>query len=152
LLARKADVALFPFGFGLSYTAFKFADLKVTPAANMPGATVSFSITNTGSRAGATVGEVYVADRHSSIPRPPKELKGFAKVSLSPGETKAVQVPLNARAFCFYDEKAKALACRGGVLSGAGGQFVGKDRALWRTESRRDSGCSVRYSKGFRAE
>jgi len=98
---------LFPFGFGLSYTTFKFGDLKVTPAATMPGATVSFSITNTGSRAGAAVGEVYVAARHPSVPRPPKELKGFVKVSLSPGETKAVQVPLNARAFCLYDEKAK---------------------------------------------
>ena len=53
------------------------------------------------------MGEVYVAARHPSVPRPPKELKGFVKVSLSPGETKAVQVPLNARAFCLYDEKAK---------------------------------------------
>jgi beta-glucosidase len=127
LLARKADVALFPFGFGLSYTTFKFADLKVTPAATMPGATVSFSITNTGSRAGATVGQVYVADSHSSIPRPPKELKGFAKVSLSPGETKAVQVPLNGRAFCFYDEKAKQWRAEAGsyqVLVGSSSEKI----------------------------
>jgi beta-glucosidase len=118
---------LFPFGFGLSYTTFNFSDLKVTPAATIPGATVSFSITNAGSRAGSAVAEVYLADSHSSVPRPPKELKGFVKVSLSRGETKTVQVPLNARAFCFYDEKAKQWRAEAGsyqVLVGSSSEKI----------------------------
>jgi beta-glucosidase len=118
---------LFPFGFGLSYTTFKFSDLTVTPAATMPGATVSFSIANTGSRAGAVVAEVYVAAAPSSVPRPSKELKGFAKVSLASGQTQTVQVPLNARAFCFYDEKAKQWRAEAGsyrVLVGSSSEKV----------------------------
>ena len=118
---------LFPFGFGLSYTTFKFSDLKVSPAATLPGATVSFSITNTGSRAGSAVAEVYLADSHSSVPRPSKELKGFAKVSLAPGQTQTVQVPLNARAFCFYDEKAKQWRAEAGsyqVLVGSSSEKI----------------------------
>jgi beta-glucosidase len=64
-----------------------------------------FDITNTGSRAGAEVAEVYVGDRHSSVPRPVKELKGFSKVNLAPGETKPVSVTLDRRAFSYYDVK-----------------------------------------------
>jgi len=101
---------LFPFGYGLSYTTFKFSDLKVSPPVDgnaQAQAVVSFSVTNTGTRAGATVGQVYLAESHASISRPLKELKGFSKVDLKPGETQQVQVPLNDRAFCFYDQKTK---------------------------------------------
>lgn len=100
----------FPFGYGLSYTTFKFGDLKISPPVDgktQARAVASFSVTNTGTRAGATVGEVYMAQSHASIPRPLKELKGFAKVDLKPGETQQVQVPLYDRAFCFYDEKTR---------------------------------------------
>jgi beta-glucosidase len=106
----RAEVKpLFPFGYGLSYTTFEYSDLKVTPAsANLSApVTVSFNVKNTGSRAGAEVAEVYVGDSHASVPRPVKELKGFAKVYLQPGETKQVTVSLDRRAFSFYDvEKA----------------------------------------------
>lgn len=101
---------LFPFGYGLSYTTFKYANLK----ADEHG--VSFDVTNTGSRPGDAVAEIYIAPPNggqlgtmgqSSIPRPPKELKGFSRVKLQPGETKTVSVPLNTRSFAYYDVSGK---------------------------------------------
>jgi beta-glucosidase len=68
---------------------------------------VSFDVTNTGTRAGADVGQVYVGDTHSKVPRPAKELKGFARVDLKPGETKTSTVTLDARAFSYYDAVTK---------------------------------------------
>lgn len=103
---RDAQVKpLFPFGYGLSYTAFQYSDLKITPLSSNLDAlvTVSYSVKNVGSRAGAEVAEVYVGDSHASVPRPVKELKGFAKVNLRPGETKRVTTSLDRRAFSFYD-------------------------------------------------
>jgi beta-glucosidase len=86
---------LFPFGYGLSYTTFKYSKLK----ADEHG--VTFDVTNTGSRAGVTVAQVYVAPEHASVPRPVKELKGFSRVMLKPGETQTVKVPLNTRSFAY---------------------------------------------------
>jgi beta-glucosidase len=100
---------LFPFGYGLSYTTFQYSDLKISPSSgDLSGPiTVSFNLKNTGPRQGAEVAEVYVGDSHASVPRPVKELKGFAKVNLLPGETRQVTVNLDRRAFSFYDvEKA----------------------------------------------
>jgi beta-glucosidase len=95
---------LFPFGYGLSYTTFSYKDLCLSPATSSDEkVTVSFDVTNTGKREGAEVAQVYVGDRHASVPRPLKELKGFAKVALRPGETKRVSVVLNRRAFSYYD-------------------------------------------------
>jgi beta-glucosidase len=68
---------------------------------------VSFDVTNTGQRAGTDVAQVYVGDAHAKVPRPPKELKGFARVELRPGETKTLTVSLAARAFTYYDEGAR---------------------------------------------
>jgi len=96
---------LFPFGYGLSYTTFAYENLTVSPAqasGDQP-VTVAFDVTNTGKRAGAEVAEVYVGDRHARVPRPMKELKGFAKINLNPGETRHVQISLNRRAFSYYD-------------------------------------------------
>lgn len=100
---------LFPFGYGLSYTTFKYSNLSVSPAAFKQGqdVTVSFDITNTGSREGAETGEVYVGEKHAGLPRPVKELKGFSKVDLKPGETRHVTLALNPRAFQYWDEKGK---------------------------------------------
>ncbi|HXY50154.1 MAG TPA: glycoside hydrolase family 3 C-terminal domain-containing protein [Terriglobales bacterium] len=97
---------LFPFGYGLSYSTFAYKNLNVSPDNSGENlATVSFEVTNTGSRSGAEVAQVYVGDRHASVPRPVKELKGFAKMQLSPGETKHVLVQLDRRAFSYYDVK-----------------------------------------------
>jgi beta-glucosidase len=94
---------LFPFGYGLSYTTFAYNHLTVSPASGDPPVTVAFDVSNTGTRAGSEVAQVYVGDRHAKVPRPVKELKGFAKLELNPGETRHVQVTLDRRAFSYYD-------------------------------------------------
>jgi beta-glucosidase len=97
---------LFPFGYGLSYTSFAYKNLTISPASSAQQVSVAFDVTNTGTRAGADVAEVYVGDRHASVPRPVKELKGFKRVSLNPGETKNLVVKLDRRAFSYYDVKS----------------------------------------------
>jgi beta-glucosidase len=96
---------LFPFGFGLSYTRFEYGNLKIEPLgkAGKSLVQVSFDIKNVGSREGAEIAQLYVGDSHASVPRPPKELKGFAKVHLRPGESKQVTLTLDRRAFSFFD-------------------------------------------------
>jgi len=96
---------LYPFGFGLSYTRFRFSNLQV-PASAAAGSTVpvSFDVTNIGTVAGAEVAQVYVSDPSAKHSRPERELKGFAKVRLSPGETRRVMLDLDARAFSYWDE------------------------------------------------
>jgi beta-glucosidase len=120
---------LFPFGYGLSYTKFKLGALAVTPD-TLDGdgpITVAFDVTNTGHRDGAEVVQVYVGDKHAPVPRPPKELKGFVKVSLKPGETKRAQVTLNRRAFSYYDVVAKQWTAAPGefeILVGTSSQQI----------------------------
>jgi beta-glucosidase len=100
---------LFPFGFGLSYTTFKYKNLTVSPAqitANQK-VTVSLDVTNTGTRAGAEAVQLYIRDNVSSIPRPAKELKAFDKVLLKPGETKRVTFTLDVTALSFYSVERK---------------------------------------------
>jgi len=101
---------LFPFGYGLSYTTFAFKNLTVSPASGDQLVTVAFDVSNTGARSGAEVAQVYVGDKHAKVPRPVKELKGFARVELNPGETKHVQVTLDRRAFSYYDVKSHSWA------------------------------------------
>lgn len=107
---------LFPFGFGLSYTTFEYKNLHVTP--DGPGSSghfaVTFEVTNTGASAGAEVAQVYVHEAKPSVPRPVKELKGFEKVWLRPGETKQVKVGLERSAFSFYDPSKKSWAANPG--------------------------------------
>ena len=99
---------LFPFGFGLSYTTFKYANLDIHPSNAAGNFEVSFDVTNTGTRAGADVAQLYVSEDHPQVPRPPQELKGFARVALAPGQTRHITLPLDARSFTWYDEKAAA--------------------------------------------
>ncbi len=87
----------FPFGFGLSYTTFSYANLQATEQG------VCFEITNTGSVAGDEVAQVYVAKPDSGVLRPARELKGFARVSLQPGETKKVEIALDDKAFRYFN-------------------------------------------------
>jgi len=95
---------LFPFGFGLSYTTFRFANLQA-PATASSGATVpiSFDVTNIGKVSGAEVAQLYVSDPSAKATRPERELKGFEKIRLAPGETKHVTLNLDARAFSYWD-------------------------------------------------
>jgi beta-glucosidase len=100
----KESPVLFPFGYGGSYTTFAFSSPRASATAfkDNEGLTVSVDVTNTGKVAGKEVVQVYIHDLQSRLARPPKELKGFAKVELQPGETKTVTIPLDFRSFAFY--------------------------------------------------
>ena len=104
---HKGTKPLFPFGYGLSYTTFKYSNLEIKPRAPSGSYQVSLDVTNTGQREGADVVQVYLGDSHAKVPRPAKELEGFARVSLHPEETRRVTVPLDARAFAYYDTETK---------------------------------------------
>ncbi len=100
---------LFPFGFGLSYTTFPFSNLSINPTSftftGNPNqtVTVSFDVKNTGSVAGAEVAELYVGIPSTAVPEPPKWLKGFEKITLTPGQTQQVQLTLDMRSFAYWD-------------------------------------------------
>ncbi len=100
--ADQLDTPLYPFGFGLSYTEFAYRDLRITP--DGPSAvTVSAEVANVGARAGDEIVQLYIRDRVASISRPVKELKGFERVSLAPGEAQTVTFRLTEADLGFYD-------------------------------------------------
>ena len=107
---QKKVKPLFPFGHGLSYTTFAYgkpvADKKVMSAADQ----ISFTVTvkNTGDREGQEVVQLYISDKKSSLPRPVKELKGFKKVKLAPGEEKEVTFTIDKEALSFFDDAQHA--------------------------------------------
>lgn len=95
---------LFPFGHGLSYTTFAYSDLKVAKKVSADEKVkVTVKVKNSGKLAGKEVVQLYLADRQSALPRPPRELKGFAKVTLKPGQSKTVTFTLDERSFAYYD-------------------------------------------------
>lgn len=96
---------MFPFGFGLSYTTFRVGNLKVVPAGT--NVTVSVDVKNTGKRAGAEVVQIYVGERNCPEPRPLRELKGFSRVMLEPGQTKRVEITLPRDAFAYWSSATK---------------------------------------------
>jgi beta-glucosidase len=98
---------LYPFGYGLSYTTFKYANLRTSsPNLAKDGTvTVSADVTNTGGMAGDAVVQLYVKHMGSKVQRPREELKGFNRVTIQPGETKTVQIPLLAKTLAWWDEK-----------------------------------------------
>jgi beta-glucosidase len=102
---KKEVAPLFPFGHGLSYTQFAYSNLRVSEAAFSAESTltVECDITNTGTRTGKEIVQLYVHDQQSTLVRPEKELKAFAKVSLEPGETKTVAFDLDRQAFWYYN-------------------------------------------------
>jgi beta-glucosidase len=104
----------FAFGHGLSYTKFAYSDLQVTPGAK--AATVTFTVKNTGSMAGAEVAQLYVKQEKLNLPRPEKELKGFDKVFLQPGEAKRVTLTLNQSAFQYFNDKTNRWEMDPGVF------------------------------------
>jgi beta-glucosidase len=92
----------FPFGYGLYYTVFDYNNIKIKDLGNRMYQ-VSADIKNTGKVKGDEIVQLYVSDKESSVPRPVKELKGFSRVSLEPGETKSASMVLKERAFAFWD-------------------------------------------------
>lgn len=119
----------FPFGFGLSYTSFEYSDIKLKKKnlTKGEGAKVTFTIKNTGDVAGSEIAQVYVAKPESKIFRAPKELKGFVKIHLEPGEEKKVTVELDDRAFAFWNTATEDWCVESGeykILVGASSRDI----------------------------
>lgn len=119
----------FPFGFGLSYTSFEYSDIKLKKKnlTKGEGAKVTFTIKNTGDVAGSEIAQVYVAKPESKIFRAPKELKGFVKIHLEPGEEKKVAVELDDRAFAFWNTATEDWCVESGeykILVGASSRDI----------------------------
>ncbi|MGH7010361.1 MAG: glycoside hydrolase family 3 C-terminal domain-containing protein, partial [Caulobacteraceae bacterium] len=113
---RAPERPLFPFGFGLSYSSFAYSGIEVPETARLGGKVkVAFTLSNRGRRAGAETCQLYVRPRGPSVERPVKELKGFRKAALEPGESARVELELDERAFAFWDEKAGAWRAEPGV-------------------------------------
>lgn len=104
---RAGVPVLFPFGHGLSYTTFDYSDVRIDRRRIKEGETltVSVDVINTGSRAASEVVQLYIADLSSSLPRPQKELKGFEKVALQPGERATVTFTVDSSALSYYDDR-----------------------------------------------
>lgn len=128
---KERTKPLFPFGHGLSYTTFAYgkavADKKSMTADDT--LTVSVPVTNTGRRKGAEVVQLYVSDLSSSLPRPVKELKGFCKVTLMPGETKLVTFRIGKEALSFFDDRLHAWVAEPGKFEALVGASAADIRA-----------------------
>jgi beta-glucosidase len=100
----------YPFGFGLSYTRFRYSNLAVVPGSGAElSASVSVTVTNTGARRGSAVPELYLSlPSLPGVAEPPRQLKGFAKVELAPGQSQRVTIPLDARSFSYWSDTASA--------------------------------------------
>ncbi|WP_166650929.1 glycoside hydrolase family 3 protein [Pseudomonas sp. LP_7_YM] len=132
---KKHAKPLYPFGFGLSYTTFDYSDLKLSTNVLVPGSTVnvSFTVTNTGAKAGFEVAQLYVHPGASAVDRPEKELKGFTKVYLKPGQSKTVSIPIDSRSLAYYVEKTDSWDVDAGkfkILVGPDSANLPLDRTL----------------------
>jgi len=98
---------LYPFGHGLSYTSFEYGDFDIEPAQAAPGGAVQVGVTirNSGKVAGDEVAQLYICDAYGCVPRPVKELKGFTRLTLQPGETRRLTFRLPVNQLAFYDEE-----------------------------------------------
>lgn len=126
---REGIKPLFPFGFGLSYTTFDYGNVELSTDSLSAGETLSVRVpvTNSGERAGKEVVQLYVRDVDASLPRPEKELKGFVKLTLEPGETKTAEFTLEMRSLAYFDEAQNAWVAEVGeyeVLVGAASDDV----------------------------
>jgi beta-glucosidase len=111
--------ALYPFGFGLSYTTFEYGNLR-TSADSVRGAgeiTVSVDIRNTGKRTGDEVVQMYVKHLDSAVERPIKELRGFLRITLQPGETKTVRMPLRGNELTYWDAATHSFVVERGEVT-----------------------------------
>lgn len=135
---KQMDV-LFPFGHGLSYTEFAYNNLRLDQE-TLQGEeilTVEFTVKNTGSRAGKEAVQVYIHKKASGISRPEKELKGFAKVSLLPGEEKEVKIQLGFRSFAHFEEERNTWTVEPGeytILVGASSRDIRLEKEVIRVD------------------
>ena len=112
----KGIKPLFAFGHGLSYTTFEYGQAKASSKNMKNTLKITVPVTNTGSVAGAEVVQLYIADKEASVDRPVKELKGFEKVWLEPGEAKTVEFTIDRSALSFYDETSKSWVAENGAF------------------------------------
>ncbi|MBD5223308.1 MAG: glycosyl hydrolase [Bacteroidales bacterium] len=131
----KSSRVNFPFGYGLSYTDFKLGDVKVeqTDLAADGAVTLRVPVSNIGDREGAEVVQVYVHDKKASVERPEKELKGFAKVRVAPGQTEEAVITLGKESFAFYDAKTHQWVVEPGdfeLLIGTSSQDISTRRPI----------------------
>ncbi|WPO00191.1 beta-glucosidase [Pseudomonas sp. MUP55] len=132
---KKHAKPLYPFGYGLSYTSFGYSDLKLSSNVMAPGSTVdvTFTLTNTGDKAGFEVAQLYVQPVKPAVDRPEKELKGFTKVYLKPGESKTVSIPIDSRSLAYYVDKTDSWDVDAGkfkILVGADSENLALNRTL----------------------
>ena len=126
---KKVVKPLFPFGYGLSYTTFEYSDIQLykTQVSDTEPLEVSVTVKNTGERSGEEIVQLYVRDLDSSVSRPMKELKAFARVSLQPGEQKTVTLTLTRRDFAYYDSVRQMWVVESGdfeILVGRSSQAI----------------------------
>jgi beta-glucosidase len=131
---RSNAAPLFPFGFGLTYGAFAYGDLSAPVSARTDETvTVSLTLTNTGARTAKETAQLYIRPHAPALPRPIKELKGFSKVELAPGETRRVSLGLSPRDFAYYDPDRKAWVTEPGaydILVGASAADIRLERTI----------------------
>jgi beta-glucosidase-like glycosyl hydrolase len=125
----KGVAPRFPFGYGLSYTTFAYSGLTASTKA------AEVTVTNTGQRSGVAVPQLYVGmpSPGAQVPQPPKQLKGYAKVTLAPGQSAKVTFPLNSRSFAYWDEGAKAWKVADGcykVMVGSSSRHISQTGTL----------------------
>jgi len=115
--AKKIE-PLFAFGHGLSYSTFEYSDLKISPVVIRPEGrvTVEFKVTNTSLVEGAEIAQLYARELSASVPRPEKELKGFSKLTLKPGECRVVRIRVTGRDLGFWDVQAHDWKTESGVF------------------------------------
>ena len=113
---RNGVAPRYPFGFGLSYTTFRYDNIRLTKTGSQE-VIVEFDITNTGRMNAWETAQVYVSDVESSVPRPVKELKGYEKVFIKRGETVSVSVALDSEDFAYYDVISKSFVVEAGVFT-----------------------------------
>jgi beta-glucosidase len=146
---RVAQEVLFPFGHGLSYTTFQYSQLQLSQASIADDGilTVTFKVMNTGKVAGKEIVQLYVRDVESTPFRPQKELKGFAKVELQPGEETTLSIELDNRAFAYYNTDLKDWAVEAGqfeILVGASAVDIRLSASLQVTSTRPAASISER--------
>lgn len=142
----------YPFGFGLSYTTFRYSDIRISKEAFLPEETlrVSCTVKNTGSAAGTEIVQFYIRDPYASMARPIQELAGFARVELSPGEEKSVSFTMRLSQLAFLDKEMRWKVEKGGyeVLIGASSQDIRLTGSFQVTED----GFVDGKTRGFYAE